>query len=403
MTPVPATLDVSFVSNFTGQHRVCWRIPPSLVYDCTTLVTCLGGGATCMVSIPILVDNETCLPVTYEGYVQAACEDINSLNGRIPFTITFTPTPVCASYRVTCENGPVDTIVITNGGSRYDPLPTPPPAVTILGGGIGATAIALIGNQGIKSLFTPTLNGLLYTPGVYTNVPFVTITGIGSGALATVTIPPSGILSNSSIVIDPLNTGANYVIGDTVSLDSAFMGGLLAPFQAYEANIQTLNSGEVVAVIVTNAGSGYTVGLGTIAPPPPSGTNALIDVNLLPCPTATLGLGCNGEPAPIITGIQVGQSFIDCMTTIPVIDPRYSVVAEPASCCYNCDQTTFTVPEASGAAGVDVTYIDCTTKVVTTIHLNPTQSSGPICIVRGSGYHTPGDALVTVVTTPGCP
>lgn len=102
MAPFASTLDVTFTSNFAGLHRVCWRKLPLLLYDCSTIVSCVGGGGSCSVSIPITEDNETCSPVTYEGYVQAVCEDVGSFTGRDYFSITFTPVPVCASYRITC-------------------------------------------------------------------------------------------------------------------------------------------------------------------------------------------------------------------------------------------------------------------------------------------------------------
>lgn len=124
MTPVPATLDVTFNSNYAGLHRVCYAIAPSTSYDCSNTVVCLGGGAPCSVSIPITVENDSCTAVTYQGYVQAGCEDPSSLSGRIGFSVTFTPNPDCKSYRVTCvgPTAPAQTLGDSCDGSPADVL-----------------------------------------------------------------------------------------------------------------------------------------------------------------------------------------------------------------------------------------------------------------------------------------
>jgi len=89
MALVAATLDVDFISNYVGGHRVCYRVFPAVPYDCTNIVICTGGGGVCLISIPIIVDNT--ISVIYEGYVQAVCQDITSLIDRIPFSVEFVP------------------------------------------------------------------------------------------------------------------------------------------------------------------------------------------------------------------------------------------------------------------------------------------------------------------------
>jgi hypothetical protein len=51
-----------------------------------------------------MVDPESCDPVCYEGYIQAACNDITSDIGKVPFTVTYTPTPTCVGWTITCNN-----------------------------------------------------------------------------------------------------------------------------------------------------------------------------------------------------------------------------------------------------------------------------------------------------------
>lgn len=110
MALVPATITVNFTSNYTGDHRVCYRLGGVGPYDCTTVVTCLGGGFACSASISILVDDAACTDYNYDGYVQAICEDEGSLVGRVAWTATYSPTNACKSIVFTCT---------APGGSSY--------------------------------------------------------------------------------------------------------------------------------------------------------------------------------------------------------------------------------------------------------------------------------------------
>lgn len=170
MAAIPATITVTFNANFAGNHRVCWKTSPSSPYDCTTIVTCTGGGASCNANIVTTVDNETCDTVTFEGYVQPTCESEVSLNKRVPFSVTFTPVPTCDGYNIECQYT-IMTFSVTNAGTNYNPLN--PPTVTISGGGgLGATANATVGGAN-------------------------TITAV------TLVAPGTGYISTPSVVIDP--------------------------------------------------------------------------------------------------------------------------------------------------------------------------------------------------------
>lgn len=102
MALVPATITVNFTSNYTGDHRVCYRLGGVGPYDCTTIVTCLGGGTPCSTTINVTVDDESCDDYVYDGYVQAVCEEEASLIGRVAWTATYTPTNACFSVAFTC-------------------------------------------------------------------------------------------------------------------------------------------------------------------------------------------------------------------------------------------------------------------------------------------------------------
>ena len=102
MALVPATITVLFTSNYTGNHRVCWKECSAVVYDCTTIVACLGGGTGCSTTINVIVDDEACVDACFDGYVQAACEAEASVVGRIAWTTSYVPTNACENIEFTC-------------------------------------------------------------------------------------------------------------------------------------------------------------------------------------------------------------------------------------------------------------------------------------------------------------
>lgn len=396
MTPVPATITVDFISNYAGVHRVCWRMGLSGPYDCTTLVNCAGGGTSCQATIPISVDNETCDNVVFDGYVQATCNDEGSLDGRIPFQSTFVPDPVCKPYTISCINAAVASINVIDGGSGYDPMAAP--AVSILGGGVGATATALVTDGGLLTWSDPGAQGQGYNPGVYFNVPFTTISGVGSGAIASqVTVDGSGNIDSVNVILDSANPGSGYMPGDSVSLDAAALGGS-TPTQAFLVDVITTDTGRVYAVTLDTPGSGYTVGSGTIAPPA-MGVTATIEVLLEPCPNFVLPDGCEGNPPFEIIGMEIGQSVDQCLIAMPEVIPAGFEVNASLGCCYNCSQVTFTV----GLTGVTLYYTDCVTKAIVTTVAAPSQVVGPVCAVNNSWWWTDKDNPVAIITTPGCP
>ena len=385
MAPVPATLDISFVSNFVGQHRICWRIPPAIVYDCSTIVTCLGNGANCSAQILITVDNESCDPVTYEGYVQAACEDIASLNGRIPFTITFTPVPVCKSYRVSCNNVP---IVAPNGatillaGTGYDPL-NPPIIAPTGGGGAGATAIAVVGSM--LNILNP--GTIPYAPdGTYLNIPVQTITGIGAGGFADVTI-----LGGVVTLVTPVTTGVGYFPLDTFTfLDADLGGGGGAGFIGEWG----VDYGTII-LILTTGGNSYTTTPALIFPAPAAGITATAVTILDVCPDQLLGQSCDSSAGDNLTGMALNQFAMACMVALPNPPPLSNYLFSPFGCCYDCNQVSFLVNGLSPAG--TLVYTDCTTHELVYVPFNPGDSIGPICMVLNSWFFTPGSIITTGV------
>jgi len=180
MAIVTATLTIDFTSNYAGAHRVCWRLQGSgNPYNCSTLVNCVGGNTACQAIVTASVNDTSCDGmITFEGYVQAACEDILSTNGRLTWTVDFTPTVVCERHEITCLRGPIDIIQIIDGGTGY--LVGDTVVITRDGGDTETTdatiTIDTVGGGGEITAFTITDGGL------YGVQPTASITsGTGSG------------------------------------------------------------------------------------------------------------------------------------------------------------------------------------------------------------------------------
>jgi hypothetical protein len=162
MALVPAVLSLNWVSNYIGPHRVCYRIVGAPSFTCTVPGSpgpgfhpnCLGDGAPCSYDIDILVDNETCDVVTYEIYVQPACEDEVSVVGRITLApaLSFIPDPACNRYSVSCDHSGIATIPVLTAGAGYTAGTF---AVPVTGDGAGATADATVTPLGDVLTYTP--------------------------------------------------------------------------------------------------------------------------------------------------------------------------------------------------------------------------------------------------------
>lgn len=389
MALVSASIDITFNATYVGCHRICWRAQSSPTYDCTTQVTCTGNGNPCSASIGIQVDNASCVPQTFEGYVQACCEDINSTNGRVPFTVTFTPNPNCKGYTVTC-NGPaaVQKVVVTSVGGGYVPGASIPITFTPALGGIAGNAI--IGNGGVSSQFssaTPFPFGSGYVDGTYYNVPAVTVTGSGSGAVFTVVVSGTQVISAD---IKVGSNGTGYAPGDTVTFNNANLGG---SGSGVVININTVNTGEVQSVTMINPGSGYTTPPLATIPSGATGQGTLGAV-LSTCPALDLTTCGTGPYIPISPGVPVGTSFVTCLPSAPtIVPPGYDIVQN--ECCNAC--TTITIDKP-----MDINYNNpparvyftcCETKNIKSVLLTMGGSYGPVCAVNGSWFVQESDPV----------
>ncbi len=171
-------------------HRICYRNDNAGEYCCVEDDTASVAGtpktfdidlgsspAPCVFTIP--PDPQSCIAVNFTGYVQACCEDINSISGRVGWTANFTPDPDCIGKLVCCQSElpiSVSYLVITNPGAGYDDGLTPI-GVTIIrdindpvsaGGGNDAVITADISGGAIVG-FNVT------TAGLYGKIPLLVI------------------------------------------------------------------------------------------------------------------------------------------------------------------------------------------------------------------------------------
>lgn len=390
---VPAIIPITWTAQYTGQHRVCWRVQGSGdPYTCTQIATphpsCTAGQA-CGYDIPIQVDNETCDQITYEGYVQPTCEDEASMNGRVAFPpVTFIPNPACQMYDVRCENAPVAAINVVSGGDGYDPLS--PPNITISGGGgAGATGTVVVGDGAITALAgTPAGTG--YSDGFYPACPLVG----GSGAGATANVNIAGGIVTSAIIV---SGGSGYQDGDIVNPDPGTVG---APTTPADLTV-TSDYGEVLAVTVDTPGSGYTSAPAGLIDPPAAGTTATAAVVLEDCAPFTYN-DCTGATAtPTQSSIPVGSAVSVCSESGAPASPgnQFSVTANGTNCLCNCRDVDI---ENTNADTVDVTYIDCDDRVQTIV-LNSGAGPTNLCIVAGSLTYTEnGDSTFSLTDNGAC-
>lgn len=378
MAAVPASITVTFTSYYAGVHRVCYRLNNAGPYTCNN-VTCTGGGASCTYTITLAVDNETCVDVEFDGYVQAACRDINSTDGRIPFSSTFTPTPSCARYEVTCNTVGVLSATVNTPGACYNPAS--PPSINFSGGGgSGATALAVIGAGAITARAMVNA-GAGYNNGTYNNVDLTG--GTGSGGKATVVIA-GGIAI--SLVITTAGTG--YTTGDVLGIDATDVGGS-APSTPVSFSV-TSDLGLLLSISMTSPGTGYTTAPTITVGPTGCGAPAGTATAVLGGCNELTNPGCDGlSPVIIPAGLLgVGEHTDICATGgTPTIPSDYSIAAN-GNCLCDCQNVLI---EATGGDGPPATpsvnywYNDCNGNAVQgVLYPGGSPSSVSACVVNGS-------------------
>lgn len=381
MSLVPANITVNFIANYNGAHRICYRVSGSSgPYTCINTTCSLGA---CSGAIPIFVDNETCPTIQYEGYVQAECQDVNSLVDRIPFSVNFVPSQSCKLYTITCINVGVASATVTNAGTSYNPI-IPPDVLVTGGSGSGATATATVGSGGI---IIGSVNSI--TPGSgYNNGTFmgVNITGgSGSGGIATVVVSGGAVIS-----ITITNKGTGYQTANALGLNAVDMGGASPTIPAAFHIIS--DYGTILSINITNFGSGYT-SVPTISIAASGGTQATATAILQNCPSLSTD-GCTGGVVVIPSAsLSLGTVVSACNVGGPLTPGSQFSVVQNGACICNCVRATIGV---TGAILTQVRYFynRCGAGVQSgLLTVGGSPSSIIDCIVPGS--------LIFEILTPG--
>lgn len=418
MSTAIATINVNFTSIYVGCHRLFWRRGSVGAYTGPVEATppCTGAGNPCTITFFDVVDTEACDPIVYEGYVQACCEEVDSPNGRIPFTVTFTPTPTCFPFTITCSTTSVDTLRIVNPGSGYDGTEI----ITVIGGGYSVQAQFTV----IVGTGEPT-NLLLTDPGVGPNVAGATYAGVtpasivGTGTLINMDVEvintgaPLNITTVNAITIN--SSSADWTVGDYFIIDPTAIGNVGTILNPVTVTVGATDEGQVIGVTTVTNGSGYT-SVPTVSIDPPNGTpipggqQAVLAAEMAPCSDAWIvGENCLGDSYsayPIEPAFQ--QSFVMCFNDVAgitsgTLPTEYSAVANTTDCCATCVKVQ--IQNLSSTDTLDVAWTDCNGFNATfkDIISDTIAASGTLticCAVNNSwALSRSTDVLVTVIST----
>jgi hypothetical protein len=322
------------------------------------------------------VENESCTPVTYYGYIQACCETDGSPNGRIPWQVTFTPNPNCKAVEFNCNNVTVADILITNQGSGYNPGAVPN-ALISGGGGIGATATVVVGNGGIDS-YNLTSVGAGMTDGSYPGTAANTVTGAGVGATFDIIVFGGVIISAIRAAF-----GTGYLGGDTVNFPSIPGSGTEL------VTVTAVNTSLIQDIVVTSPGSGFSSQpIITIDPSPGFGgfpaINGTASVVLALCPAFDAGTSCESVAIGTTLSVPVGEAFQFCypggLAGAPVPPVEFATAEDPLTCCFDCHSVLISQPPA---ADTNAFYQDCTTGQIVSVFI-PKGTSVTVCARNNS-------------------
>lgn len=368
MALIPATIQVKFTANAAGLHRVCYRYNNSGGYVCVT-GNCTTAGAQCEIDINIMVDYETCNSVEIDGYAQALCEDISSLTGRVPFSVTFVPSPSCQRYAITCNSTSVAFAIVITGGDTYDPLNPPVPIITG-GGGSGLAVTTAVGTGFITTTNITFIGvGVGCTNGTFTNVNL--IGGTGTGAQGTVTIV-GGVATVGSVTSPGTGYASN---GAILTFNPAVVGCSGIRFASSN------DYGKVISMTITNGGSGYT-SVPLFGFSQPGKTIAVVTAVLAPCPTFATP-SCVSSGGVNFPAVQLGQTFDICKVgAAPVLPAQYGVV--PVGNCL-CTCQNITIAQTNFIGSVSYSYTLCNGAFVQgAIVAGRGSTTVTACIVGGS-------------------
>lgn len=382
MALVTATITVDFTANYSGNHRVCWRVQGSGdPYDCTTIVNCVGGGTTCSAVFTADVNTTSCDgTITFEGYVQATCQDILSTDGRLLWTVDYTPTPTCLRHEITCDYVPIAEINMTDPGVNYTVgdtvVLTPVGADPNLSDAI--VTITSVGTGSIDSLSMVFTTGSGYTAGDVITIDLLAAPGCGYTTPATVTI--DSVDGSGAVTAYTLTTnGSGYTCDSFIFTGGTGTGFTVNLVQGVNYNLL----GSITGFTISDPGSYNSTPAVSIT----SGTGSgfVGNVVLDNCPAwLAIGTDCvDASTVNLTSGLPLGVTWATCLTTGPVgAVYNYSVVQ--TGCCIAEDTTTdacfdYHIENTTGSPQV-VQYTACGGNDTVTVAI-PDSASVALCAV----------------------
>ena len=335
MATVTATITVDFTANYAGPHRVCFRIQGSGdPYDCSTVVSCAGGGTACQAIINTPVNTTSCDgPITFEGYIQAACEDILSTGGRLAWSAVFTPNVICQRTEILCARGPIDSVTINNGGQEYDISDT---LTVVRNGADPETSDATLTISNVGTGVINSISSLLAAGTGYTALDVLTVVdATSSGAGATIRVDTVG--GSGEILTYTLLTGGSQYIGGFTFTGGTGVGADFDIADGTDYNI----FGKILTITVSAPGT-YSI-TPTVTITTATGSSAILDVELAPCGEYfNVGNDCvGGDQINILPdALKVGETFVTCINggLVGATPPQYDITE--TGCCIPEDTTT---------------------------------------------------------------
>jgi len=393
---VTATITVDFTANYAGQHRVCFRIQGSGdPYDCTTVVNCVGGGTTCQAIFTTDVNTTSCDgPVTFEGYVQAVCEDILSLNGRLAWTADFVPNPVCTRHELTCAIGEIDAIDIIDGGYLFligDPV------VVTRDGGDTESLDAIISINTLGDGILNSISGLLSGGINYTATDVISVDNAAFGTGATITV--DSVDGSGTILTYTLTTnGSGYTGPGAFTYTGGTGTGCNFDFVE---GVDFDSLGRVLSFTITNGGLYSEVPTITI-PVSLDGGGLNVVAHIADCPAfLNVGEDCADNPFSIV-GLQHGDTYAVCTNAAGITGVKPDeIVRVDAGCCIpeDTDVSPICVDyhiENTTGGPVNVDYMGCTGILFTANVANNTTLA--VCAII-DGVLDPGIPGITITTS----
>lgn len=358
-----ATITVNYTANYAGDHRICYRQVGTADYCCLTDTVAAVGPVTFVIDFATPADycfgtpdevvtpvETDCGPFAYEGYIQPTCETIDSVNNRTAWTASFTTTPDCNAYTVTCASSGIAGIQMITGGNTYLTIPS-----YVISGAGGAT-LALhvyVTSAAINA-------GGAGSGAGYTNGDVLTVAG-GTGTAAQVTVQT--VDGGGGILTYITSNIGNYTV--IPASPNAVTGGTGA------GATFDLEYG-VLSCDVTAPGT-YTTSIPTITFDLPAGlgTRALGTVLMEPCaafipPTCALILD-DGVPDAGLTldGLTYLSAVDFCSKGAAPVIAGYTVAPSVEVTCCSCRLLTINVINGvvpyvfyTDAITHDVTYLD---------------------------------------------